>query len=537
MGLARTTTRLVDRALTTARVLGRAGVIRPYSPQVASRVALTLLTRGTSLAGGFVALAQRAPHRVALVDDLGELTVLELHRRSNALADSLAHWGVRPGDAVAILCRNHRGFVEASLAAAKLGADLLYLNTGFAAPQLADVLAREGAVLLVHDEEFGDVAAEVEVDRLVAWTDSAAPGVPTLERFIEEGSPDDLRPQRRTSRVVILTSGTTGAPKGAPRSSAGLEAAVALLASVPLRDGGRTHVAAPLFHSWGLAHWALSLLLGSTIVLRRRFDPETCLRVVEEQDCDALVVVPVMLQRILRLPEHVLDAADLSQLRVVAASGSALPGDLASEWMDRFGDRLYNVYGSTEVAIATVAAPEDLRAAPGTAGRPLWSTEVRILDEHGAELPPGESGRVFVGSGLLLEGYTGGGSKEVVDGRMATGDLGRLVGGRLFVAGRDDEMIVSGGENVFPLEVEDCLCRHPDVVEAAAVGVDDEEFGQRLLAFVVRRAGATVDDQALRAHVREELARFKVPREIRFLDELPRNATGKVLKRALADRG
>jgi fatty-acyl-CoA synthase len=335
--------------------------------------------------------------------------------------------------------------------------------------------------------------------------------------------------------MVILTSGTTGAPKGAPRSEAGLSAAVSLLSRIPLRYGMRTHVAAPLFHTWGFAHYMLAALMGETLVLRRRFDPESCLRAVQDERCEAMAVIPVMLQRILALPQEVKDRYDLTRVEVVAASGSALPGDLALEWMDQFGDNLYNLYGSTEVAWASVADPTDLREAPTSAGRPPYATVVRILDDQGQPVPDGEPGRIFVGNGLLFEGYSGGGHKEVVDGLMSTGDVGRFgPDGRLYVEGRDDEMIVSGGENVFPAEVEDCLSRHERVVEVAAVGVEDADFGKRLRAFVVVTDPAPSEDD-LKDWVRHNLARYKVPREILFLDELPRNATGKVLKRELAN--
>jgi fatty-acyl-CoA synthase len=296
------------------------------------------------------------------------------------------------------------------------------------------------------------------------------------------------------------------------------------------------HIAAPLFHTWGFAHLMLSLLLGHTIVLRRRYDPEAALDLVDDQRCDGMVVIPVMLQRMLGLPDEKLDAHSLATVKVVAASGSALPGDLALSWMDRFGDNLYNTYGSTEVAYATIATPEDMRREPTTAGRPPWATVVKILDDQGRELPQGESGRIFVGNSLLFEGYTGGGQKDMIDGLMSSGDVGRFdEHGLLYVEGRDDEMIVSGGENVFPKEVEDTLARHDAVVEVAALGVDDDDFGQRLRAFVVLRDGASASEEELKAHVKDNLARFKVPREIVVLDELPRNATGKVLKRELRE--
>ncbi|WP_307862047.1 AMP-binding protein [Nocardioides sp. SYSU D00065] len=532
----RTLTGVLSGCAATVGVLGRAGVIRPYGPRTLARIGRVVLRWGTGPAGGFATLAARSPHRVGLVDELGELTWDELHRRSNALARALAERGVREGDTVAVMCRNHRGFVDATIAVAKLGADLLYLNTSFAGPQLRDVLEREAPSMVVHDEEFTALLADAPVGRRVlAWTDGDSGGAETLEQLLSAYDEGDLQPPTRHARVVILTSGTTGTPKGAPRKEAGIPAAVSLLSRMPLKAGWRTHIAAPLFHTWGFAHLALAMLLGSTVVLRRSFDPAAALRTVQEQRCQSMVVIPVMLQRILALDAEQLRAVDLGRVEVVASSGSALPATLAQAWMDRFGDNLYNIYGSTEVAYASIATPADLRADPTSAGRPPHGTVVRILDDAGREVPRGETGRIFVGNGLLFEGYTHGGSKEVVDGLMSSGDLGWFdADGRLHVAGRDDDMIVSGGENVFPQEVEDCLVAHERVREVAAVGVVDDDYGQRLRAFVVRSGDVSADE--LRDHVRANLARFKVPREIVFVDELPRNATGKVLRRELAQQ-
>ncbi|HET7071996.1 MAG TPA: AMP-binding protein [Nocardioides sp.] len=532
---------LVGTVGTPARVLGGCGVLRPLSPVALARVGRALKEWGTGPAGGFTAMALRDPGRTGLVDELGSLTFGELHHRTNALARALRERGVAEGDSVAVMCRNHRGFVDALVATAKCGADILLLNTAFAGPQLVDVLDREGPQVVIHDQEFTGLLEKAQTTRrLVGWVDEPDSGVESLEALIPAYDDSDLDAPDHHSRVIILTSGTTGAPKGAPRSEAGLGAAVSLLSRMPLRYGWRTHVAAPLFHTWGFAHLALSMLLGSTVVLRRRFDPEECLRVVADERCDSLVVIPVMLQRILKLPRETLDRYPLPSLKVTAASGSALPGDLALEWMDTFGDNLYNIYGSTEVAYASIATPRDLREAPSSAGRPPWATAVKILDEDGGEVPRGETGRIFVGNGMLFEGYSGGTeSKEVVGSLMSSGDVGRYdVDGRLYVEGRDDDMIVSGGENVFPQEVEDCLARHDGVVEAAAIGVDDDQFGKRLKAFVVLgdtggAAPPTEDD--LKIWVKQNLARYKVPREIVFLDELPRNATGKILKRELAE--
>ena len=521
------------------RVLHESGILEPLRPDKAVKIGATFLRWGASPATGVATAAIHHPHEIAIADERGSLTWERLHLRSNALADSFARMGIGPGDGVGVMCRNHRGFVETTLAAAKIGASALYLNTMFAGPQLVEVTKREAPKALVYDEEFTELLDGVDssVARVVAWTDDEADGV-TLEELIAAGDESDHKPPPDKPRFVILTSGTTGTPKGAQRSSPdGLMAIAALIDKIPYRSRDTMMIAAPLFHSWGFFHFVMSLPTASTMVLRRRFDPEGTLQAVQETRANVLAAVPVMVQRILSLPEETLARYDLSSLRITSLSGSALPGELALSWMDRFGDTVYNLYGSTEVAYATVATPEDLRAAPGTAGKPPRGTEVRIVDEDGRALPQGEVGRIFVGNEMSFEGYTGGGGKEVIDGLLCSGDVGHIdEAGRLFIDGRDDEMIVSGGENVFPREVEDLLADHEHVVEVAVIGVEDAEFGQRLKAFVVTVDGVEVSADDLKAHVKANHAGYKTPREIEFLPELPRNATGKVLKRDLKGR-
>jgi acyl-CoA synthetase (AMP-forming)/AMP-acid ligase II len=524
------------------RVLRQAGVLAPSRPDKTARVASTFLRWGASPATGVATAAIKHPHEIAIVDERGALSWERLHHRSNALAHSFAEMGIGHGDGIGIMCRNHRGFIETTLAAAKIGASALYLNTMFAGPQLVEVTRREGPKALVYDEEFTELLAGVDdaVTRVIGWTDEGGPsGALTLERLIASGDDSDHKPPPDKPRFVILTSGTTGTPKGAQRSSPdGLFTIASLIDKIPYRSRSTMVIAAPLFHSWGFFHFVMSLPTASTMVLRRRFDPEQTLAAVQRSRADVLAAVPVMVQRILALPEETLRSYDLSSLRITALSGSALPGELAIEWMDRFGDSVYNLYGSTEVAYATIATPEDLRAAPGTAGKPPRGTEIRLYDEQGVEVPQGSVGRIFVGNEMSFEGYTGGGGKEAIDGLLCSGDVGHIdSGGRLFIDGRDDEMIVSGGENVFPREVEDLLADHEHIVEVAVIGVEDDEYGQRLKAFVVVREGVEVSSDQLGAHVKQNLAGYKVPREIEFLDELPRNATGKVLKRELAARG
>jgi acyl-CoA synthetase (AMP-forming)/AMP-acid ligase II len=529
----------VGSTLHTARTLIGAGVFRPERPDRLLHMLRALRRWGPTLAAGYASGAARIPHEPAIIDELGTLTFGDVHRRTNALAHAFADQGIKEGDGVAVLVRNHRGFIETIVALSKLGADALLLNTAFAGPQITEVMQREKAVALVYDQEFAELVAEGarRRKRFVAWFDGGegAPGDPLIEDLIEQGDPDDVIPPIENGRVIILTSGTTGSPKGANRKQPEtLDPAAALLSRIPLHARETTHIAAPLFHSWGLAHFMLAMLLSSTLVLRRKFEPESALSAVAQHEATALIVVPVMLQRILELPPETIDRYDTATLRVIAASGSALPGELALKVMERFGDTLYNLYGSTEVAWATIATPEDLRAAPGTAGMPPRGTLLRIVDEQGAPVAPGQTGRIFVGNEMLFDGYTGGGNKDMLDGLMSSGDVGHLdEAGRLFIDGRDDEMIVSGGENVFPREVEDLLARRDEVEEVAIVGVPDEQFGQRLKAFVVRRKGAKLDEDAVKGYVKQNLARYKVPREVVFLDELPRNSTGKILKREL----
>ena len=437
------------------------------------------------------------------------------------------------------MCRNHRGFVLASLAASRLGADLVLLNTDFSAPQLAQTLTSYELGAVVHDEEFADrfLAGSGDTPRVLAFSERPSVGAVTLEALAARAP--GTASTRHAGRIVLLTSGTTGAPKGAPRSPSPIALAgvgISALERMRLRADEPMLVATPFFHGFGLFGLGAALALGSTLVCDPRFDAARTLTLIERHRVSTVFAVPVMLKRLLEVPEMVRSSHDLSSLRIVLSGGAPLSPDLAGEFMDAFGDVLFNGYGSTEVGVGTLATPADLRAAPGTVGRPSRGITVRILGADDRQLPAGETGRVFVGSRLLFDGYTGGGSKDTVGAEMSTGDLGHLDDhGRLFIDGREDDMIVSGGENVFPGEVEETLARHGDVADVAVIGVDDEEFGQRLAAYVVPAPGATPSEDELKAHIKSQLARYKVPREIYFLEELPRNPTGKLLRSQLRE--
>ena len=358
--------------LKVARALLGTGIGKPMRPDKVARALGSFRRWGASPAAGYAIAAVRHPDRLAIVDERGALSFRDVHLRTNALARELRRAGVREGDNVAIMCRNHRGFVEATVACSKLGTGALYLNTAFAGPQIADVLAREDPVAVIYDEEFSELVSEGVSGRMsfISWREPGSTSThPTLEGLIARGDDSELQPPAKKGRVVMLTSGTTGTPKGAPRRQPdSLAPSAALFSKIPLHAGETTMIAAPAFHAWGFAHLTLSLPLGNTVVLQRRFDPEETLRATAQHGASTLVVVPVMLQRILDLGRAVIERYDLHGLRVIALSGSALPGELATHAMDVFGDVLYNLYGSTEVAWATIATPRGSACGAGDRG-------------------------------------------------------------------------------------------------------------------------------------------------------------------------
>jgi fatty-acyl-CoA synthase len=519
----------------------RAGVIAPLRPDKYLRIAAAMARENMGITSGFASAAQRCPDRPGLIDELGTLTWREIDQRSDALAAALQRLPGGQPAVVGIMARNHRGFVEALIAANRIGADVLLLNTSFAGPALAEVVEREDvsdSLAVIYDEEFTPIVERALADkpravRIVAWTETRGANL-TVEKLIDAWAGNRPNRSKAKSRVILLTSGTTGSPKGASHSGGGPETLKAILDRTPWRAGEATVIVAPMFHAWGFSQLAFAASMACTIVTRRKFDPEATLDLVDRHQATGLCVVPVMFDRIMDLPDDVRARYSGRSLRFAAASGSRMRPDVVIKFMDQFGDVVYNNYNATEAGMIATATPADLRAAPDTAGRPAEGTDIRILDADFRERPTGEVGTIYVRNSTQFDGYTSGATKAFHEDYMSSGDVGYLDdAGRLFVVGRDDEMIVSGGENVYPIEVEKTLAAHPEVAEAAVLGVDDEQYGQRLAAFVVLDAGAAATPETLKAHVRENLANYKVPRQIAVLDELPRGSTGKILRREL----
>lgn len=504
-------------------------IVAPVGPRAAVGLAAGLVRHQTSPTVLLAHTASRWPDRAAVIDDDGTVTARELYERVRELAGTLHARGIGRGSTVGLLCRNHVGFVEAAFAALWVDADLVLLNTEFGGEQLRDVGTREGIDLLVHDADLSPVvrAAGLGVTTLVS--DGQGSGSVVAARSFGHPAPPS---RRHTGRLVILTSGTTGTPKGAPRQAqvAGYVGPIStMLRSMGLRSGDPVLVLPPLFHGFGVAYLVIAIALGCPVVLTRRFSAEAALSAIERHRVRIVFAVPVMLHRMLEVPMAERSRLDLRSLHAVQSGAAPLSPELARRFTAAFGDVLLNMYGSTEAGWTTIASPADLRDAPGTVGRVVRGVSVRILDQDDRRVPRGGIGRIVVRSSMTAPTYTGGGGKDVVDGHVSTGDLGHLDdAGRLFIDGREDDMIVSGGENVFPGEVEDVLQQHPGVREVSVHGVDDEEFGQRLRALIVPEPGVVPDADEIRAYVRERLARYKVPRDVELVDGLDRTATGKV---------
>ena len=515
--------------------LVRAGAIGVDLPHRLVQVLQALDTYGPFGAAPRIAAIRHGAYP-AIADERGELTYAEFDEAVDRIANALRQ-RLAPGDTVGILCRNHRGPLIVAFAASRAGVNAVWLNTAFSARQAAEVANREGVDLLVHDVEFTDLVADIEARKgtFVADIDSATDD---LDALAADASPKAPPAPAKQGRIILLTSGTTGTPKGAPRAEPrSFILPGGLLERLPMRAREATIIGPPLFHGTGLLIAIMTIALGSKLVLRRKFDAEQLVADIEKHSATTVCVVPVMLQRVLGLGDDTVRSYDTSSLRAIFCAGSQLPAAVATAAQDLLGDVVYNLYGSTEVALATMATPADVREAPTSVGKPMLGCRIKIIDDNGNEVPTPGTGRIFVGAATQFEGYTGGGTKEFIDGLMASGDVGHFDDkGRLYIDGRDDDMIVSGGENVFPVEIEELLVTHPAIVEASAIGVDDEEFGKRLRAFVVTVSGAEVSEADLKQFVKDNLARYKVPREVVFLDELPRNPTGKVLKRDLANR-
>jgi fatty-acyl-CoA synthase len=525
----------------TIRRLHSAGALGPTAPLAMTAAAPWLLGRGPSLGVASQLNALQVGRKTAIHDRHGSISWRELDTAANRTGRALAAAGMKPGDRVAMLLRNGREFAQVLLAAQKNGFIACPLNTWARPKELSASLDNVSPSLVVYDTAHAEQLEEsLHTDVSLISTGSGEPlaGSMPFQEFIRSGRgvpPFPFVRDRGSARIIIHTSGTTGLPRGARRdaSGIGLGALANLVSVVPYRRTDVVFCPAPLFHSFGLVTFTIATALGATLILPDAFDAERSLELIARHRSTAASFVPVMIRRILDLDESAQSRFDLSSLRIVLASGSAMSPAMRSAAAATFGDVLYDLYGSTEAGWVSIATPEDMRVRPTTVGRPVPGVEVAAVDSRGHPVPAGEEGELYVRSGVLFDGYTTGEIRRMRDGFVSIGDVGHFDSeGFLYVEGRRDDMMVVGAENVYPIEVEEVIESIEGVVEAAVLGVPDEEFGQVLAAFVV----GTVDAETVRERCSEELASYKVPRRIEVLDELPRTGTGKVLKRELLSR-
>lgn len=553
--------------------LFRSGVLGPINPLALGKIGGGV-AKWRFLPTGLLAIgAARDPFHTAIVDDGGSITYQELHEQVNNLTRALFRTGIRERMRIGVLCRNHRGLVMALCAHGRIGTDIVLFNTGASAEQTRAVLKEQKIDVLFIDEEFIPLLPQGfdQCPVIVAWEHGDTTGftreqeaelkpASNVSDAIDSGNyaerqeeweslhqvlrtapaSQDFPKFPRMGRTIILTSGTTGTPKGARRPEPKTYMpASSIMSRIPLRHHRPVFLVAPMFHTWGFAQIQLAFALRNTMILQRRFEPESALKLIEKTRPHTIAIVPTMLNRLLQVTPDNFDTG----VKVIATSGEALPPKVLQQTFDKFGDVLYNLYGSTEVSWASIARPEEMKKYPRTAGKPPMATTLKIIDDDGNEAPDEEVGRIFVKNDMLFEGYTRPGTdKDMIDGMVATGDLGYYQDGLLFIAGRSDDMVVSGGENVFPQETEDVINSFDEVEESAVRGVEDEQFGQALCAWVVLR-GRTADDlsdsekdefiEKAKSATKQKLARHNVPRKWVFLDTLPRNAVGKVVPREL----
>ncbi|WP_437522851.1 AMP-binding protein [Sorangium sp. So ce726] len=512
--------------------------------------------------------AENSPHRIAVIEprSLASLacraaergagppaedrvySFFALNEAIDRLGYALDRRGIAPGVTVLLALKNRPEFLMCQVALARVGASVVTASWRSTPAELAYLAGHSGARLLLFDADIAGVIREaapllegIPPEEMIAIGERA-PGFSHLDDLLAERAAERGASPDRSERaaVVMYTSGTTGKPKGAVRGFGGgiVLPALGAIGATPMRAGDVHLAVCPLYHLTALGFVNLSLIAGATIVILPEFQPELFLEAIQRYRVTTTAVVPTMLHRVLELGEARLRAYDTSSLTAIFVGGAPLAPALAAEVMAAFGDRLFNFYGATETGIVTIAGPEDLRASPGTIGRPVAGIELLLAREDGTPCQDGEVGELYVRSSLLVSGYhrdPGATRESTRDGYFSVGDLARRdARGCYHLEGRKRELIISGGVNVYPAEVESVLHDHPAVAEAAVVGVPDRAFGERVRAVVALRPGAVASEGDIRAHCRARLAGPKVPREVVFVDALPRNPTGKVMKRELA---
>lgn len=501
------------------------------------------LRGGLGLASVFRVHGAAHPDKLALSDVRQRLTFGEVDARIDRLAGELAARGIGRGAPVVIVLHNRLEVIEMQAVATRLGGAAVSASWRSTVEELAYIVEHSGArAMVIEGELVGPVlAARSRFAGLGEniWAVGEAPeGTTSYDDIAAHGRSRPVTDGGEEGSVVIYTSGTTGRPKGAVRTF-GRDAHLAylyMLAELPVRADDRHLAVCPLYHSTAFAFATITLLLGGSVHVERRFDAQHTLEVIARERITTTAMVPTMLHRLLQLPPATLAAHDTRSLRAILSGGAPLSGTLAREVCEAFGHVLYNFYGATETGINTVATPEELLRAPGTIGHAVGGNDLRILDDDGHPVPDGATGELFVKNSMLVRYHRDDEATRASmrDGHFSVGDLAHRDRHGLFhLDGRKRDMLISGGVNVYPAEIEEVLASHPSIAEVAVVGAPDPDLGERVRAFVALRIGASASAEEIVAFARTKLSGPKLPREIVFLEELPKNPTGKILKREL----
>jgi len=555
----------VDRARFFASVIRSAKLARPVRPSQLLEFAKSArkTPAGPHLALMFHAAAN--PDKEAVVEygehGVRRLTWGELDATINRLAGALVARGVGgKGGRVALMLPNGVEYLIAQQALARIGGTAVQIGYRSKPAEIAYILNNaEPKATIVHGQfldamragraEAGGKGGPMLVvgaddSRLASSANPFTEGDATdWDRALAASSPEV--PDREKiaggdgGGVIVYTSGTTGKPKGANRSwkKTGFESVADMILQVGMNADDRHLVVCPLYHSAAPAFVAIMMSLGATCVLMNHFEPEACLSIIQKERITCSMMVPTMFVRITNLPKETLAKYDTSSLRWVMSGAAPLSTDAARRFMEQFGPKLWNFYGATETGLVTLAGPTDHLARPGTIGRAMRGNEIRLLDDAGVEVPQGEIGELYARNSTLISGYHKNDEatqKSQREGFFSVGDMGRVdADGYYYLESRKHDMVISGGVNIYPREIEDHLMTHPAILEAAVIGLPDPEWGETLAAFVVLREGQVITGTQVAEYCRTHLADFKRPRHVTFLPELPRNPTGKVLKREL----
>lgn len=473
----------------------------------------------------------------------------EVLDRGMRLAGGLRRLGLEEGDVVAVLLRNDPVFADVVFACRAAGTYYCPINWHFMAEEVRYLLEDSGAgALIVHADLLPAVQAVVPAGVAVLVVGGTHPDALEYEPWLAAQAPYD-GPRVAPRGHLAYTSGTTGRPKGVLRQAvplADLDAQQQRLRSLirqayGIVPGCRALMSAPLYHSAPSVYVQNALQMAERLVLAPRFDAEQVLALVEKHRIDVLYLVPIMYVRLLKLPPDVRARYDLSSIRFVASTGSPCSPEVKRAMLDWLGPVIHETYASSEAGLVTVATPEDAAARPGTAGRPVDEASVRIIDEHGKPCGPGEVGLVYVRQPAYPDFTYLNNDKARraidIDGRVTLGDMGYVdADGYLFICDRASDMVISGGVNIYPAEIEHELVRYPGVADCVVFGVPDDEYGERLHGVIEPAAGADVEPAAVIEWLRGRLSGFKVPRSIEIVARLPRDETGKLAKRRLRDQ-